>query len=105
MHGRFGQAEKNRDPLIQELSTQFRCIVLDLPGFGRSFLVNDRPFALLEYALLVDQLLARLQNSDEKVVLIGHEVGGVLAQLCALRNPDRVKGLVLINTAMLTHLS
>lgn len=121
LHGRFGQAEI-WDPVIQALSFQFRCITLDLPGFGRSFLVKDRPFDLLEYSTLVDELIARFQDSPQlprnlssslntrvnpdvnaKAVLIGHEVGGAIAQLCTLKHPERIMGLVLINSAMLSQ--
>ena len=39
----------------------------------------------------------------KRVTLIGHDVGGAVAQLCAIQNSDRVSSLVLINSALLTE--
>src|SRR5690349_6529521 len=56
LHGRFGQGEM-WTPIMDGLSSHFRCIALDFPGFGRSFSARDRAFTLLEHASLVNELI------------------------------------------------
>ena len=74
-----------------------RALAVDQLGFGRS----DKPHRLREYSLarqcrLFDSLVDELALRD--VILVAHEWGGPLAMSWATRNPDRVSGLVLLNT-------
>jgi pimeloyl-ACP methyl ester carboxylesterase len=102
LHGRFGDAEMWQ-PLIEGLAPQFRCVNLDFPGFGRSFLSQGRPFSLLEYASLVHELIQKFTLTEEKAILVGHDFGGGIAQLCTIKSPRKVAALVLINSAGLTR--
>jgi pimeloyl-ACP methyl ester carboxylesterase len=102
LHGRFGHAAMWRS-LMQELSPQFRSLAIDLPGFGRSSCIRDRGFSLLEHVNLVHQLIHQFTDRDEKVVLVGHDIGGGIAQLCSLQSPEKVEGLILINSACVTR--
>jgi pimeloyl-ACP methyl ester carboxylesterase len=99
LHGRFGQAEMWR-PLVDRLGSHFRCLRVDLPGFGRSISASGRGFTLFEQVKLVEALLERFARGDQSVI-IGHDVGGVIAQLCTLQAPSRISALVLINSASL----
>ena len=102
LHGRFGQGEMWR-PLIERLSSHFRCLYLDLPGFGHSFSVRGRGFSLLEQAIILTHVVRRFVSQDHRAVLVGHDVGGAIAQLCALQMPDSMSGMVLINSASITR--
>jgi pimeloyl-ACP methyl ester carboxylesterase len=67
---------------------------LDLPGHGRS----DGPGcdAISDYvAVLVGFLDA---TGTARAVLVGHSMGGGIAQMTALTHPERVAGLVLVGT-------
>jgi pimeloyl-ACP methyl ester carboxylesterase len=86
-----------------ELAPHFRCIAIDFPGFGNSFSSRSRPFSLFEHASLVQELIKRFTSENEKGILIGHDIGGGVAQLCTIKLPDRVKALVLMNSAGLTR--
>lgn len=69
-------------------------VALDLPGHGRS----DGPgYDTIEnyLAVLIGFLDATATN---RVVIVGHSMGGAIAQLAALACPQRVAGLVLIGT-------
>jgi len=71
-----------------------RVLTLDLPGHGRS--TGPGRDTIEGYAQDVCQFLDRL--GLERAVLVGHSMGGAIAQQVALCNPDRVAGLVLIAT-------
>lgn len=102
LHGRLEHSGM-WEGLVRGLSNDYRCFSLDLPGYGRSFSVGQEALSLLEHASLVSAFLANRMSVDQKVVLIGHDVGGGIAQLVALRYPEQVEGLVLINSACLTE--
>lgn len=63
----------------------FRHRLIDLPGYGRS------PWPAEPYRLddAVEELAAALADAGEPVIVIGHSMGGVLAQLLAERTPLR----------------
>jgi pimeloyl-ACP methyl ester carboxylesterase len=75
-----------------------RVIAPDLPGFG----VSDKPvdatydFAFFERAL--EGLLEQL--GVHRVGLAGHDLGGPVGVHWAIRNPDRVARLALLNTLL-----
>lgn len=74
----------------------FRVIAPDLRGFG----LSDKPIARHAYALeaYLDDLAALLEAMDlDTVVLGGQSMGGGVSLHYALRNPQRVRRLVLIN--------
>ncbi len=102
LHGRFGQSEMWA-PLMRKQSAHFRCLGLDLPGFGRSFTVKGRGFSLYEQVQIVSQVLAKFTAKGEKAILVGHDMGGVIAQLCALCEPESLDAVVLLNSADLTR--
>lgn len=79
---------------IEALSRQFRVIVADMPGYGRSTKGVDRkdPFGDLAGAML--GLLDALKISSAH--LVGNSLGGACALRMALDAPDRVSALVLM---------
>jgi pimeloyl-ACP methyl ester carboxylesterase len=80
-------------PLGQDLSLP-PTYALDLPGHGRSEGVGRD--SISTYG---DWLVAFLDAAQlEKVVLVGHSMGGGIAQDVALRHPHRVVALCLIAT-------
>ena len=99
VHGRFGQAEM-WEPMMSALKHQALCISVDLPGFGHSFSAKDRPFSLMEDVRLLDQLIYRFSAPGQSVTLVGHDIGGSIAQLCAIRNTKRVSAVVLMNASV-----
>ena len=81
------------------LGNEFRCIALDLPGFGRS----DRPapdrfdYSLSGYARLIAQLLEQLDAVPCHVA--GHSMGGAIAMQFAIDYPLMVQRLVIMDAA------
>ncbi|MEO6877087.1 MAG: alpha/beta hydrolase [Gemmatimonadaceae bacterium] len=80
-----------------------RAIGVDLRGYG----LSDKPRHRGAYAL--DKYIADLEALYEslglqRATLVGHSMGGALAVRFALRHPERVRRLVLINPAGLVPL-
>jgi pimeloyl-ACP methyl ester carboxylesterase len=75
------------------LSTKVHLIALDLNGHGKA---PDRQASDVTRSYLEDiDAIVRAQN---KPLLMGHSMGGALAQLYALENPENLSGLVLVGT-------
>lgn len=85
-----------RYALPAALAAGYRVIAFDNRGFGFS----GKPahgYSNADYARLVVALLDSLGVSS--AVLVGHSMGGAIAAEVALRHPDRVRGMVLIDAA------
>lgn len=79
---------------LHALSEITRVIALDLPGHGRS----DPPGrnTIQGYSKVVLGLLDAL--NIERAIIVGHSMGGAIAQTLALDHPERVTGLCLVGT-------
>jgi proline iminopeptidase len=78
----------------------YRLIYYDQRGRGRS------PGAVESVSLaseLADLDALRAHFALERIALLGHSWGGLLAAAYALRHPDRVSHLILLNTAPLSR--
>ena len=82
-----------------ELGRGRRVIALDWPGHGASP-SPDVPLGAVQFGDLAIEFVDRLDLHD--VVVIGNSVGGYAACRLALERPDRVAGVVLVNTGGLT---
>lgn len=81
---------------IGPLSRHHRVIVPDHMGFGKSETPHDRTYLLQEH---IDNLEALLLSLDlHNITLVLHDWGGTIGGGFALRHPDRVKRLFLMNT-------
>lgn len=82
---------------IQEkaFSKKYTVISIDFPGYGNSD-KPDGPFTLEDFASDVANLLRGLDFKS--FVLCGQSLGGMVAQIVAVKWPELVAGLVLANT-------
>lgn len=83
-------------PLIERLQDRYRCIAYDLRGQGEST-ATPGPYTMDQLADDALNLLDRL--GVERCVFAGISMGGMVAQQLALRRPERVKALILADTA------
>ncbi len=82
-------------PQLRALSTDFRVLAPDLPGYGES----PPRGAKMGMDELADAALRFLDACDvTRAVVIGLSMGGLVAMELALRAPDRVNGVVLAAT-------
>lgn len=68
----------------------------DLPGYGRTRLGSHADYSLSGAADLVAQWLRRGDRAPAWIV--GHDAGGAVAQILAVRAPDVVARLTLVNS-------
>lgn len=81
--------QKNIDSLRQH----YRCVALDLPGFGKST-KGEYPYTI---AFFAEQVLSLADKLDlENLYLVGHSLGGQIAAKAALMQPEQIQGLVLM---------
>jgi 2-hydroxymuconate-semialdehyde hydrolase len=84
------------DAVGADLAADFDVIAPDLVGFGESAKPVDRDVSMAAQARLVPGLLDALGVG--RVVLVGHDIGGAVAQRVAVEAPDRVAALGLIDS-------
>ena len=81
---------------INLLKDKFRCIAVDLPGYGKSS--KEIHSGRMEfYADVIVQLMNKLKL--ENATIAGHSMGGQIAIVMSLKYPNRVKNLVLVDPA------
>ena len=80
---------------IAHLESSHRVLALDFRGHGESGALNSS-CTIDQLAEDVHVLLGRLQLSP--AVIIGHSMGGMVAQQLAIEHPGDVSGLVLVTT-------
>jgi pimeloyl-ACP methyl ester carboxylesterase len=96
LHGLGASIYAWRSILAPVESAGFRVVAFDNRGFGSS----DKPrngYSNDVYTHLLIAFMDSLHLAD--AVLVGHEMGGAIAAQCAITDPSRVRGLVLVDAA------
>jgi pimeloyl-ACP methyl ester carboxylesterase len=84
-------------PAIEHFSAQYQCIAPDLPGFGETQAPKNFDYRLDNLARFVDSLLQSL-SINEPVHLVVHDVGGIVGLAFAVRHPEKLKSLTIMDT-------
>jgi pimeloyl-ACP methyl ester carboxylesterase len=95
-HGLFGQG-KNWTQVAKGLSTDHRVLLVDMPNHGRS------PWTVrFDYLELADTVAAALEPHGP-LTLVGHSMGGKIAMCLALRHPEQVERLAVVDVAPVAY--
>lgn len=86
-------------PMIAQLKGHHDCLAPDLPGFGASAVPPRNDVTLDGFARWVDDLVTAL-GIDEPVDLVVHDIGGFYGLAWAVRHPERLNRLVIVNTLL-----
>ena len=95
----FGGSARTWQPVIDRLSSQFRCLAIDLRGWGDSE-ATPTGYAVADMAGDVQAILDTLNLP--RFVLVGHSMGGKPAQLLAARAQPGLERLLLIGPSPLS---
>lgn len=79
------------------VSSSYRCVVPDLPGFGQSAVPAGFQVTLDGMAEFIDGFLLAVGIS-EPVNLVVHDIGGPFGLAWAVRHPGKVKSITIMNT-------
>lgn len=96
LHGLFGQG-RNWTGIAKRLATGHRVLLVDLPDHGGSSWSES-----FDYIAVADQVAA-LIRPEGPVALVGHSMGGKVAMVLALRHPELVERLVVVDISPVAH--
>ena len=95
-HGLFGQG-RNWTQHAKALADRHRVLLVDMPDHGRS------PWSeRFDFLAAADQV-AELLSADDPVALVGHSMGGKTAMVLALRHPELVERLCVVDVAPVAY--
>lgn len=94
IHGLGGNLNHFTAALVPELSDEFRVIALDRPGCGWSERDSAEQATLPEQARMIAEFIEAEKLG--KPLVVGHSLGGAIAETLALNHPDQVGALALI---------
>ncbi len=94
MHGVFGMGD-NWQTLGRKWAEQYEVHLLDMRNHGRSPHSDD-----FSYELMSDDLLEYMETHDmETARILGHSMGGKVAMLFSVYNPEKVEKVVVADIA------
>ncbi|WP_421084411.1 alpha/beta fold hydrolase [Rothia nasimurium] len=95
LHGLLGRG-KNFTRIAKALGENVQTLLVDLPNHGASYWTDT-----FDYRIMADLAAEAIEEyaAGEKIILMGHSMGGKIAMLLALRHPHLVEKLVVIDIA------
>ena len=81
---------------IPELSKSYRVVVPDMMGFGKSETPQDKEYTLKTHVENLSRLIDNLKLTN--ITFVGQDWGGPITAAYSIRNLNKVKSFVLINT-------
>jgi len=96
LHGLFGQG-RNWTQIAKALAPDHRTLLVDLPHHGRSPWPEH-----FDFVEIADEV-ASLFSPDDPVVLVGHSLGGKVAMVLALRHPELVSRLCVVDVSPVAY--
>lgn len=101
LHGVLGQG-RNWTEIAKDLVADpgIRATLVDLPNHGRSDWTEDFSYVAMADAV-ADEL--RALAPDETWVVLGHSMGGKVAMILALRHPELMRALIVVDIAPFSY--
>ncbi|HEX7340468.1 MAG TPA: alpha/beta hydrolase [Rhodanobacteraceae bacterium] len=89
----WGGSGRTWDKVVAALRDNHRCVVPDLPGWGQSG-PSRGGYRIADLAAAIAQMIQAMEL--DRVVLVGHSMGGKIAQYLAGQQPGWLRALVLV---------
>ncbi len=96
LHGLFGQG-RNWTSVARAVEAEATSLLVDLPDHGHS--PRSDHFSYVSMADAVAAALRDRLGSAAALTVVGHSMGGKVAMVLALRHPELVRGLVVVDIA------
>lgn len=90
-------------PLAGDLAGRARAVIPDARGTGKSLIEPFEPAKISMDRMVADLEALRVALALDRWTLLGHSFGGGLAMAYAVAHPERVRALVLVGSAGVTH--
>lgn len=98
LHGLFGSGD-NWHAIAAKLREHAHVLLPDLPNHGQSLHTEE-----MGYELMAEAVAETLDARDVRQVhIMGHSMGGKVAMVFALRYPERVRSLLVVDIAPRTY--
>jgi len=82
--------------VIKALAANYRCIAIDHIGFGLSDKPEHYDYTTINHGRTLERFILHQDLKD--ITFVVHDFGGPIALSAAMRHPDRVKRLVVLNS-------
>lgn len=96
IHG-FAEDSSVWDNQVNHLNNKYRLIVPDLPGSGRSTILNKERIIMEDYADCINAILK--EESIDQCIMIGHSMGGYITLAFAGKYPGKLKAWGLFHSS------
>jgi 2-hydroxy-6-oxonona-2,4-dienedioate hydrolase len=84
----------------EALSEHFHTLTVDLIGFGES----DKPelnYTISYFVQFIKSFLKEIGiKNEDKIIIVGHSLGGYIASDYAIKNPEKIENLVIDSSGM-----
>jgi 3-oxoadipate enol-lactonase len=94
LHGIGGLATGFNDHVAWFKAKGTNALALNCPGYGEIAMIEPYSFASI-----TQHLIGQLADSNEETIIVGHSMGGMLAQLIAISGELNLGALVLAHTS------
>lgn len=98
VHGLGGSSEYWKQALASPEMKKYRCLAIDMLGFGRSHKPKDFDYSIEKHAETIREFLAL--KKVNKVIYVGHSMGGSVGIALAQLQADLLEKLVLVNSTL-----
>jgi pimeloyl-ACP methyl ester carboxylesterase len=95
LHGGWGHDMYPYDRQVAELGNDYRCLIPDRSGYGRSTRLAEELPSDFHYRAATETLSVMDSLRIERAFFWGHSDGAVIAAILGFTAPERVSGLIL----------
>lgn len=82
--------------IVKKLRRNYRCIAIDHIGFGLSDKPEHYNYSTKNHSLTLEKFV--LEKNLKDITLVVHDFGGVIGLNFAMRHPEKIKQLVILNS-------